>query len=614
MFNKFERHSKILVFFLVCFLGLLLKAAELQLFNDEYAAIAERTTLNKQTIYPSRGLIFDRNKNLLVYNNPVYDLKAVYNQLSEDMDTAFFCSLLEIDESYFKKNIKKDWKNPQFSKAIPFTFLNKIDPQIFARFQEHLHDFPGFYPSIRNIRSYPHSNAAHVLGYMGEVDNKILKDSSQYTLGDYIGKTGIEKSYEKVLRGVKGQKFILKDNFGRDVASYNNGELDKYPTSGTDLITSLDLELQKYGELLMGNKRGSIVAIEPSTGEILCMISSPNYDPNILNLDSKRGEAFAKLYQDSINKPFLDRSINAKYPPGSIFKPILSLIAFQEGVSNHYDYVSCNGYYQYKTFKYKCHEHTPATNVKIALQHSCNSYFFDMVRDLIEIEGFNKPEIGLTKLDRYLDQFGLGKKLGLDNLSEKPGFVPTPAFYNRLYDDPYSSWKSTYIMSIGIGQGELELTTLQMANLATILANRGFYYTPHLVKGSVDNKLEMSPRFLKRNEIKIDSIHYEPVIDGLRRTIQYGTGFKANVPGITVCGKTGTSQNPFGKDHSVFFAFAPQENPKIAIAVYVENAGFGGDVAAPISGLLIEKYLKGEVSPFKKNTEEAILATNLLNN
>ncbi len=612
MAKSIERHTIILGFCLICFSSLIIKAAQLQIFDKTYAERAERTTLDKITLYPSRGLIFDRNEKLLVFNNPIYELKAIYSQISADIDTQLFCTLLEIDKETFSKNLDKNWRSNRYSKSTPFVFLSKIDPEIFSRFQEYLHEFQGFYPSIRNIRSYPHSSAGHVLGYMGEVDQKILTDSSTYQLGDYIGKTGLEKTYENLLRGEKGHRFVLKDNFGREVASLDKGKLDSFPTSGSDLVSTLDLDLQAYGEELMQGKRGSIIAIEPSTGEILCMISAPNYDPNDLKLGSQRGEAFKKLYQDSINKPFLDRAINAKYPPGSIFKPILSLIAFQEGVSYPSKYVPCKGYYQYKTFKYKCHEHSPTGNVKIALQHSCNSYFFSMVRDLIEIEGFDSPEIGLTKLNNYLDKFGLGRSLGLDHFNETKGFVPTPAFYNKLYDDPYSRWKSTYIMSIGIGQGELELTTLQMANLAAILANRGHYFTPHLIKGSGDLSFRIHPKYKRKNYVGIDLKHFEPVLEGMRRAVQYGTGFKANVPGIEILGKTGTSQNPFGEDHSVFFAFAPADDPKIAIAVYVENAGFGGDIAAPIAGLMIEKYIKGETTPFMKNTEAFILAKNLL--
>ncbi len=611
MKQQVGRNTIIILFCLICFSSLIIKAGQLQLLDRRYAEIAQRTTLDKLTLYPSRGLIFDRNKELLVFNNPVYELKAIYNQVPE-IDTSLFCSLLEIEEETFVENLNKDWSSRQFSKSTPFVFLSKIDPEVFSRFQEFLHEFPGFYPSIRNIRSYPHQNAAHMLGYMGEVDRKVLEDSIQYHLGDYIGKTGLEKTYEYLLRGKKGYKYVLKDNFGREVASLDQGSLDSFPESGFDLISTLDLELQKYGEELMQGKRGSIVAIEPKTGEILSWISSPNYDPNSLKLGNKRGENFKNLYQDTINKPFLDRAINAKYPPGSIFKPILSLIAFQEGVSKPSDYIPCNGYYQYKTFTYKCHEHTPTSNVKIALQHSCNSYFFDMVRDVVEMEGFDNPEIGLTTLNRYLSNFGLGRPLGIDHWNEGKGFVPTPAFYNKLYDDPHSRWKSTYIMSIGIGQGELELTTIQMANLAAILANKGHYYTPHLVKGFAESNQRIPDRFNVKREVGIDLEHFDPVWEGMRRTVQYGTGYLANVPGISILGKTGTSQNPFGKDHAVFFAFAPAEDPKIAIAVYVENAGFGGDLAAPIAGLMIEKYIKRAISPFMKNKEAIILAKNLL--
>lgn len=591
---------------------LILKSAQLQIIDTSFADKAKRVTLNKEEVYPSRGLISDRNDDLLVVNKPVYELKATYNQINPEMDTSFFCELLEIDRQSFIDNLNKDWSSPRFHKSIPFIFLSKIKPEVYASYQEHMHQFPGFQPVYRKTRTYPTENAAHVLGYLGEVTESDLKENpTEYNLGDYIGKRGIEKYYEDLLKGDKGIKYLIKDNLGRPVSNFKEGRLDSSAVAGSDLQLSLDMDLQAFGEKLMQNKRGSIVAIEPSTGEILTMMSAPSYDPGAFELNEERGAKYKKLASDSLNKPFLDRSINAKYPPGSIFKPILSLIAFQEGVSYPDRTIYCNGYYQYRGFKYGCHQHTTPYNVEIALMHSCNSYYFQMVRDLIEINGFSRPEQGLNILLGHLKDFGLGTKMGIDLPNESTGFLPTPAFYDKLYESEISGWKSTYIMSIGIGQGELELTTTQMANLAAIIANRGYYYSPHLVKSiSGSNPPD---HFLIKKQVRIDSVHFPPVINGMERTVKLGTGNQAFVYGLDICGKTGTSQNPHGEDHSVFFAFAPKDDPQIAIAVYVENAGFGGDVAAPIAGLMIEQYLNKEIAPYRKYLENRITNLKLIN-
>lgn len=594
--NYNNKHIAIVACFFISSSILLGKLAQLQIFDDSYKRIAERTILDKETKYPSRGNIYDRNEKLLTYNKPIYDLECVYKNIDSDMDTTFFCELLDIDRKTFITNIEKDWSSHRYHKSIPFVFLSKINPQNFSRFQEQLFRFPGFYPVLRNIRAYPHENAAHLLGYLGEVDlNQISKEDSDYQRGDFIGKSGLEKKYESVLKGQKGVEFLIRDNVGREVSSFNKGSMDSLSKAGIDLQSTIDLDLQQYCEELMSSKRGSIVALEPSTGEILAMVSTPTYDPNLLNLDKNRGKAYLELRRDKIQKPLLDRSISARYPPGSIFKPILSLIALQEGVISRYKTVRCNGYYEYRTFRFGCHRHASPCNLKCALINSCNSYFFETVRKLIEKEGYQNPSAGLNILTGHLKDFGLGNELGVDLTSEKTGFIPSPAYYNNLYSEPGVNWRSTYIMSIGIGQGELDLTTLQMSNLAAIIANRGFYITPHLIKGFSDSSIAMAPAYSIRKKVRVDSTHFEPVIDGMRQSILYGTGYRANTAGITICGKTGTSQNPHGDDHSVFFAFAPRENPTIAIAVYVENAGFGGDIAAPIAGLVMEKYIKGEV-------------------
>ena len=608
-----NRQFPILITFLLGSLILTYKLAELQLFDDSYKQLAQRTILDKQTIYPSRGLIYDRNDKLLTYNKAIYDLEAIYRNVDTNMDTSLFFELLQIDKPEFEKKLNKNWKDRRFHKALPFSFLSKIDQKQFGQFQEHLFRFPGFYPIVRNIRAYPHSHAAHLLGYLGEVNTSTIESSNnKYALGDYIGMSGIERYYEDKLKGQKGTKFLLRDNLGREVSAFNEGKLDSTAIDGSNIKTTIDLDLQAYCETLMQNKRGSIVAIEPSTGEILSMVSAPSYDPNDLNLDQDRGKAFARLTSNESQKPLLDRSISARYPPGSIFKPILSLIALQEGLFHANTRVSCKGYYQYKTFKYGCHEHPAPSNVQTALMHSCNSYFFTMVRDILEKDGFNNPSAGLNNLNSYLYKFGLGKKLGVDLLHETDGFVPTPDYYKYLYREEGGRWYSTYIMSIGIGQGELELTTLQMANLAAILANKGYYYTPHLVKEFGDGT-QIDSSFSIKKDVEIDEKYFDIVNEGLFRTINWGgTGYKAYVRDLDICGKTGTSENnqSGGKDHSVFYAFAPKDEPKIALAVYVENAGFGGDLAAPIAGLVVEKYLTGETK--RKEFEEQIVNINLI--
>lgn len=610
-----SRQLPIVISFILGALVLVIKLAQLQIFDQSYKQLAQQTVLDKQTIYPARGLIYDRNNNLLTLNKTIYDLEAIYRNLNPNMDTSLFCSLLELDRSEFETRINKNWSDRRFHKSLPFNFLTKIEQDKYGRFQEHLFRFPGFYPVTRNIRAYPHSNAAHMLGYLGEVDYSMVSGTdAQYEPGDYIGMSGLERYYEKILRGKKGTKFLLRDNVGREVSSFNEGKLDSVAVEGTDLYTGVDLELQKYGEMLMQNKRGSVVAIEPATGEILVMFSSPAYDPNDLNLDRDRGAAFKKLTEDKIQKPLLDRSISARYPPGSIFKPVLSLIALQEGVFTANTFVPCPGFYQYKSFRYGCHEHPSAGNIPAALMHSCNSYYFTMIREVIEKDGFNNPASGLNLLNDYLYKFGLGNKLGVDLLHEAEGFVPTPEYYKYLYREEQGKWYSTYVMSIGIGQGELELTTLQMANLAAIIANRGFYYTPHIVKAFGDENMQLDEKYRSKKTVGIDRSHFEPVIEGMSLAIRSGTGYLANVNGLDICGKTGTSQNTQsdGKDHSVFYAFAPRENPKIAIAVYVENAGFGGVIAAPMASLIIEKYLTGEIS--RQWLEDYLLNTNLTEN
>ncbi len=610
-----ERQKVIIVFFSICALLLVYKSAELQIFESKYREQARRTTLDKRISYPSRGLIYDRNNELLVVNTPIYDIKATYKKVDSEMDTVAFCDLLEISIDTFSTLLNKNWKSRRYHKSVPFTFLSKVKPETYAQFQERMFEFPGFYPVIRNTRSYPHQNAAHTLGYLGEVDQRTInKSNGKYQLGDFIGVSGVEKSYDDILRGSKGLNYLLKDNLGRDVGSYENGSLDYSAVSGEDINLTLDLVLQEYGELLMRNKKGAIVALEPETGEVLAMISAPTYDPNILKMDVNRGAAFNALLSDTINKPMLDRSVISKYPPGSIFKPIFALIALQLGVTQPNKTIYCDGSYEVgkRGFSQGCRNHPTPYGIDVALQWSCNSYFYQLMKDCLLLNGYDNPGAGLDTLVNHLSDFSLGKKTGLDYHYENEGFIPDSKYYNRLYKDVFNGWKWSYILSLGIGQGELELTTLQMANLAAIIANRGHYYKPHLLRSINGDKLAIPTKYLEQQQVRINTKHFEPVINGMEKVISQGTATSAYVAGLDVCGKTGTSQNQRRVSHSVFYGFAPKVNPKIAIAVYVENAGSGGAVAAPIGGLIIEKYINKTIAENRIWLQDEMINRNLL--
>ncbi|MEM1319300.1 MAG: penicillin-binding protein 2 [Bacteroidota bacterium] len=609
--NYRERSSVVKLLFFIAAGILLFKALQIQLLDTSYQARASATAIDKYVLYPSRGLIYDRNKKLLVNNNAMYDLKVTYNQIRPEMDTTKFCELLKINRKTFKNNLDKNFRSRRYSKSVPFVFMSKISAETCARFMEHLHEFPGFSIQLRNVRGYPHKNAAHVLGYLNEVNQEQLeKFPGQYAKGDYIGAMGLEAAYEKELRGRKGAKYILKDNMGREVGPYKNGKQDSVAISGKDLISTLDIDLQGYGEQLMQNKTGSIVAIEPASGEILTMISTPTYDPNLLTINRHRGEAFSALLNDTL-KPFFDRSIMAKYPPGSIFKSVVALVGMQEKVLQPNRFIPCKMGYFYNGEMRKCHDHPPPYNVEIAMAHSCNAYFFQTIRDIVEIDGFYKPQKGVDLFSRYLYQFGLGTPLGVDIPNEREGNVPTSAYYDKLYPKANGPWYSPTIMSIGIGQGEVEMTTLQMANLAAVMANRGYYYTPHLIKAFKDDDQDIPSKFREKHSIPIKPEFYDPVVEGMEQALLKGTARVAFIKDIAICGKTGTSQNPHGKDHSVFFAFAPKENPQIAIAVYVEHGIWGATYAAPIASLMIEKYLKGSVDPSRNYLEKRMLEANL---
>ena len=601
-----QRRNTILAALGLATFVLLLTAARLQLVDNSYRTKAASTTIGESVQYPARGLFKDRNGELLVLNEPIYDIMVTAIQVDPKMDTLKFCQLLNIDRQTFEKRMDKDFSSVRYSKRIPFIFLSKISADQAAPLLELLYEFPGFDYVVRSRRDYTIPHASQILGYISEVNaNQVEQSNGLYEPGDYIGASGLESSYEKHLRGSKGINYVLRDNVGRIVEPLRSGDLDTSAVRGRDIVLTLDIDLQVFGEQLMNGKRGAIVAIEPSTGEILSSISSPSYDPNALSVGYKRGEAFAKLTNDSL-RPLLNRAVMSKYPPGSLFKPILSLIALQEGIITPTNYITCAGGYTYYKTTWKCHAGGGVRNLTSALTHSCNTYYYIAYRNLLEIDGFRNPQVGLDTLGFYLNKFGLGKRLGIDIGGESPGFVPSSAFYKDLYKEEGGRWYSTYTISNGIGQGELELTTLQMANLAAILANRGHYFQPHLFK-TFDDEHYFEDRLIpERHDVPIDRAHFDPVIEGMSRSISRGTGTSAYIPGIEVCGKTGTSQNSQGADHSVFFAFAPREDPQIAIAVYVEHGGWGGSFAAPIASLMIEKYLNKEISNQRKWLENRL--------
>ena len=596
----------IMVAVLLLLLG---KAFHLQVVSDTWRTRADRVGNSQIDQYPARGLMLDRNGKLLTINEPIYQIELTYNQFAaeaEAFDTTRFCQLLGITPDYFENAIPEKWGG-KFSPSKPFTFLANVSPSVYATFQENLFQFPGFSATLRSSRNYPHQVAAHLLGYMGEVSQTTIdKGEGRYSSGDYHGISGLEYQYEPALRGDKGRRFVYRDRLGREAGEVLNGELDVDATVGTDLVTTIDLDLQAYGEELMVNKIGSIVALEPSTGEVLAMISAPTYDPRSLRIGRDRGRNFTDLQQDTL-QPLLNRAINGKYPPGSPFKTLVALIAMETGTLEADRGIQCyGGFTSGGRVLLGCHNHPYCRNVEDAIAQSCNAYFVTAWLENVNRYGSLTPAQGLDEFNHYLYQFGLGDKLGIDFPGEIAGNIPTSEYYNKRFaEDQF--WRAIWIRSLAIGQGEYEFTALQTANMAAAIANRGHWYTPHLVREVQEgNEGEVRALAPERHDIDIRREHFETVVSGMRKTVTEGTARVADVPGIEICGKTGTIQNSYG-DHSSFVAFAPAHDPKIAINVYVENGGFGGSVAAPIASLMIEKYLNGEVAENRKWIEKRML-------
>lgn len=574
----------------------------IQVLDDSYASSADNQALRFVTQYPARGIIYDRHGEILVQNQAAFDLMVVPRQV-DGIDTAAFCELLEISKEDFDERLNKA-KSYSYYRAS--TFQKQLTADEYARIAEQLYRFGGFYGQKRSLRIYPDSAAAHVLGYVGEVSARDLEMDSVYQSGDFIGVSGLERQYEKVLRGERGREVLMVDVHNTVQGHYRDGSLDIPARAGSNLITGIDLELQRYGERLMQQKKGSIVAIEPATGDVLCLVSSPTYDPNLL-VGIKRAMNYQLLAQNDSLDPLFNRALMAKYPPGSIFKLVQSLIALDEGVITEHTAITCN------KALLGCHNHTSARNLREAIQMSCNPYFHQVFKRLINRgksnSYFEDSAIGLEAWEKRVRKFGLGERLALDLSNLKSGSVPGVGLYDRIYGK--RRWAFSTIYSLSIGQGELEVVPIQMANLAAIFANRGYYVEPHIVK-QFDGELDSMISHATRNT-EIDRDLFEPIIDAMQWVVDKpgGTARRARIDSMAVCGKTGTAENPHGEDHSVFIAFAPRENPKIAIAVYVENAGFGGTWAAPIASLMMEKFIRGSISDSLK--EDRVLQANLLN-
>ncbi|MFH4968711.1 penicillin-binding protein 2 [Gaetbulibacter sp. M240] len=585
-----------LLFISILFTGVLFisRLFYLQVYTSNDENLFEDNAIRKVYDYPKRGFVYDRNGRLLVSNQPSYDVMVIPREVRE-FDIQEFCALLKIDRDTYDKKLNRA---TNYSPRLPSVFISHLSKEDYAVLQEKMRKFEGFYIQKRSLRSYETSIGANVLGDIGEVNRTNIEKDPYYKMGDLIGKQGIEASYEEVLRGEKGIKFIQKDRFNRNIGPYKEGKFDTIPVQGKDITITIDAKLQAYGELLMQNKRGGIIAIEPSTGEILTMVSAPTYDPNTL-VGRERSKNFTKLYNDSIAKPLFDRSLQAQYPPGSPFKVLNALIGLQENVITPRDQFTCrHGYYYGSKKLMGCHAHAPVVNMNKGIYESCNAYFANVYRRIVE--KYDKPSKGLNAWSEHLRSFGLGDYLGYDLNVGRPGRIPDGDFYNRWYGE--NRWASTFNLSNAIGQGEVETTPVQLANMAAAIANRGYFYTPHIIKSIEDESIDS--KYTTPNYTTIDKENFEPVIEGMFDVYNKGTAKYIQVNGIEICGKTGTAENFVnvdGKktqltDHSIFVAFAPKDNPKIALAVFVENGYWGSRYAGKIASLIIEKYLRGTIT------------------
>ena len=608
-YNLEKRKYIIGGFIVVVALIYIIRLFTLQIVDTDYRRFAEGNAFLKKAQYPSRGLIYDREGRLMVYNQSAYDVMMIPREVKE-FDTLDFCRALNITKDEFDLRVKrmKDRRyNPGYSSYTPQLLIAQMSAEEYGRLQEVLYKFSGIYIQNRVIREYNYDIAGSLLGNIREVSSTDIENDSYYKSGDYTGDLGIEKSYEKYLRGEKGIEILLRDSKGRIKGEYKDGIYNEAPVSGKNLTLSIDAELQAYGEYLMQNKIGAIVAIEPATGEILALVSAPTYKPSTL-VGRERGKNYAKLVNDKY-KPLYDRTIMGVYPPGSTFKPTQSLIFMQEGIINPSTPYPCYGGFISGGLKVGCHPHPAPITMIPALATSCNAYFCYGFKSMLDNRTkYDRTDEAFTLWKDYMVSMGYGYKLGIDLPGEKRGFIPNSEYYDKFYSN--GRWRALTIISVAIGQGEVLATPLQIANLSATIANRGHYYTPHVVKQIEDHEIDST--YKQPHKTMVDSKHYESIIEGMRMAVTDGTCRVGEIPGKEVCGKTGTAQNPHGRDHSAFMGFAPRNKPEIAIAVYVENAGFGATYAVPIGSLMMEKYLNDTIATNRKPLEERMANSNTI--
>ncbi len=606
---KLNRENKLLIGLCTAAAILIGKLFSIQILDDSYKLDARNNTMVYSTIYPTRGIINDRNGNILVGNKVAYDLMVTPREV-EAFDTLGLAEVLMVEPDFIRSKMA-EYK--RFRRKIGWqtvVMIKQLPQETYMRFAEVAYRFPGFRGQARSIREYPFNAGGNLLGYVSEVDARFIeRNPDEYKAGDYAGKTGIEAAREKELRGEKGYNIWLRNSRNRIESRYRDGEMDKEAVPGNDITTTIDAELQNYGQMLMQNKVGSLIAIEPSTGEILTMVSSPGINVDML---ADIGQHYSEISSDPY-KPMFNRTVQASYPPGSVFKLVNGLIGLQEGVVSPGTMYPCSMGYKFGKNKLGCHAHKSPINLEESIMMSCNAYYCYIFRDLLENRKYGSIDEAMDKWNEYVKSFGFGKKLGSDFPAELSGSIPDSKYYNRVYGK--GGWKATTVISLSIGQGEIGCTPLHLANLCATIANRGFYYIPHIIKDS--ENVTIDQKYKEKQYTMVDTTHFPKVVGGMYRAVNsgYGSGGTASVAavkGLDICGKTGTAQNPHGDDHSVFICFAPRENPKIAVAAYVENGGFGATWAAPIASLLTEMYLNKEISPEREWLEERIMNGNLL--
>ena len=606
---KLERANKLRIGLLIMAGILIAKIFYIQIIDDRYKIDASNNSMVYDIIYPTRGVIYDRNGKIIVGNKVAYDILVTPKEVTE-FDTLLLASVLEVEPDFIRSKMAEYRKNRRRIGYQSVIMMKQLSAEKYMKFSEIQYKFPGFRGQVRSIRDYPFNAGGNLLGYVSEVDQAyISRHPVEYRPGDYAGKTGLEAAREADLKGEKGYHIYLRNSHNQIQTRYKDGEMDKEAIPGKDIVTTIDADLQQYGQLLMQNKVGSLVAIEPSTGEILTMVSSPGIDVEML---ADIGKHYKEIVSDP-HKPMFNRAVQAPYPPGSVFKLVNGLIGLEEGVLKPEYTYPCNKGYYFGKHKLGCHAHRSPLDLEDAIMMSCNGYFCYVMRNILENRKYGSQAEALDKWHDYVSSFGFGHKLGSDFPAELGGTIPTSNYYNKIYGK--GGWKFTTVISISIGQGEIGVTPLQIANMCATVANRGYYYIPHIVKDS--DSLRIDDKFRERQYTMVDTTNFKKVIKGMWKAVNsgFGSGGTASiaaVEGLDICGKTGTAQNPRGADNSVFICFAPMDNPKIAVAAYVENAGFGATWSAPIASLLVEKYLTGQISDKRKPLEERMLNGDLM--